>query len=34
MRKIENRNDGNVYVHFPPKKTEFENGTINAHKDI
>lgn len=34
MRKIENRNDGNVYIHFHFKKTAFENGTINAHKDI
>lgn len=34
MGKIEARNDGSIYDHFPLQKTAFENEYINAHKDI
>lgn len=35
MEKIEDVNDGVICIHFtPPRKTAFENGAINAHKDI
>lgn len=34
MEKIEDRNDGVLCIHIPPRKTAFQNGAINVHKDI